>query len=222
MGLFKRSRPWPRRAGGADRGEPSGGPHGAPRDETFAEGPEPDEASGLFLFDDVAQALRAERVLKQDGYEVRLVAPPPNLRAGCDLAVALPRVERPGAERLLAQHDASARSWADSLDGSQPLADLVTVVDYGAWFMVRAANMKMTVERSTGRIANTSGGGCPDVPHLNLELVGKTLAEAPRPKDLGYTLCGLMMDRAYLECRALQKESGGQAAGARAKKDGPT
>ena len=41
---------------------------------------------------------------------------------------------------------------------------LFHVQDYGDWFMVRAANMKITVERATGNIVNVSGGGCPDVP----------------------------------------------------------
>lgn len=169
------------------------------------------EAVGLFLFDDVAAALKAERVLRGGGYLVSLVAPPRSLRAGCDLAVALARLERPGAERLLGLHEAQARAWVDSPEGSQPLADLVTVVDFGDWLMVRAANMKITVQRSTGRIVNTSGGGCPDVPYLNLELVGKTLAEAPRPKELGHTLCGLMLDRAYEEASALAGAGGGDA-----------
>ena len=40
------------------------------------------------------------------------------------------------------------------------------------------------------------------IPYLNLALVGKRVDEVPRPKDLGYTLCGLMLDRAYLEVRA--------------------
>jgi len=49
---------------------------------------------------------------------------------------------------------------------------------------------------------NISGGGCPDVPFLAQEMVGKTLAEAPRPRDLGHTLCGYALDLAYEElCR---------------------
>lgn len=159
-----------------------------------------DDGLGLFLFDDVSAALKAERVLGSAGYEVSLVAPPPHLRAGCDLAVALPRVERPGAERRLRESGAESKEWADTFAGTCALADLVTTVDFGSWLMVRAGNMKMTVEKSTGRIVNTSGGGCPDIPYLNLELVGNTLAGSMRPRELGYTLCGLMLDRAYREC----------------------
>jgi hypothetical protein len=167
------------------------------------ESPGAGEALGLFLFDEVPHALAGERVLKAAGYGVELVAPPPNLRAGCDLAVALPRVEHVGAERALAEAGVHVRDWVNDTDGSAAICDLVTTVDFGRWLMVRAGNMKIVVEKSSGRIVNTSGGGCPDIPYLNLELVGRTLADAPRPKNLGYTLCGLMLDRAYLEACSL-------------------
>jgi hypothetical protein len=32
--------------------------------------------------------------------------------------------------------------------------------------MIRAANMKLTVDKDTMVIVNISGGGCPDVPYL--------------------------------------------------------
>lgn len=162
------------------------------------------EAVGLLLFDAVNDALAAERVLRRAGYRgVELVAPPPRLRAGCDLAVALPRVENVGARRALDEAGVPVRDWVDDTEGSAAVCDLVTTVDFGKWLMVRAGNMKIVVEKSSGRIVNTSGGGCPDIPYLNLELVDRTLTDAPRPKDLGYTLCGLMLDRAYLEACTL-------------------
>ena len=167
------------------------------------ESPGAEEALGLFLFDEVTVALAAERALKAVGYHISLVAPPPHLRAGCDLSVALPRVEHMGAERVLAEAGVHVRGWVSDTKGSASVCDLVTTVDFGEWLMVRAGNMKITVEKATGTIVNTSGGGCPDIPYLNLELVGKPIATAPRPKELGYTLCGLMLDRAYLEARSL-------------------
>ena len=161
------------------------------------------EASGLFLFEDVPGALAAERVLKALGYHIELVAPPHHLRGGCDLAIALPRVEHVGAARELEAASVHVRDWVDDIEGTAAVCDLVTTVDFGEYVMVRAGNMKIVVERATGLIVNTSGGGCPDIPYLNLELVGSRLDEAPRPKDLGYTLCGLMLDRAFLEARSI-------------------
>ncbi|HET6497458.1 MAG TPA: DUF3343 domain-containing protein [Coriobacteriia bacterium] len=171
---------------------------------------EPGEAVGIFLFDDVSAAIKAEAVLRRADYEVELVSPPPHLRAGCDLAVAVPVVERLGAERALVEGGAHARGWSDSLEGTMELADIVTTEDFGQWLMVRAGNMKITVEKATGTIVNTSGGGCPDIPYLNLEFVGANLADGRRPKDVGFTLCGLMLDRAFVEAGRLL---GGAAAG---------
>jgi hypothetical protein len=165
------------------------------------------DGHGLFLFDAVPEALAAEKVLAAGGYETHLVAPPQHLRAGCDLAVSVASFERPGAERALADAGVQVRGWVDTPAGSMALADLVTTVDYGEELMVRAGNMKICVRKSDGVIVNTSGGGCPDIPYLNLELVGRPIAQVPRPKELGFTLCGLMLDRAYVEALRLTEEA---------------
>ena len=77
--------------------------------------------------------------------------------------------------------------------------DLFQVKDFGRYLMVRAANMKLTVDRETRVIVNVSGGGCPDVPYLARELVGRPLDLAPRPCDLGHTLCGYALELAFQE-----------------------
>ncbi len=74
--------------------------------------------------------------------------------------------------------------------------------------MVRAGNMKLTFEEQSGMIVNTSGGGCPDIHYLHIELVGKRLDEIPRPKDIGHTLCALMLDRAVAGARDIWKKGG--------------
>jgi hypothetical protein len=178
---------------------------GKKQDRNDRKAPGADEALGLFLFDEVPHALAGERALKAAGYDVMLVAPPPHLRAGCDLACAVPRVEHVGAERAMDKAGVHVKGWVNDAESAATVCDLVTTVDFGEWLMVRAGNMKIVVEKATGVIVNTSGGGCPDIPHLNLELVGLRLGDAPRPKELGYTLCGLMLDRAYLEARALME-----------------
>ncbi|MBW2284614.1 MAG: hypothetical protein JRF65_08460, partial [Deltaproteobacteria bacterium] len=65
----------------------------------------------------------------------------------------------------------------------------------------RAANMKLTVHKETQVIVNVSGGGCPDVPYLAWKMVGRRLDEAPRPGDIGHTLCGYALQLAYEEMR---------------------
>ena len=48
---------------------------------------------------------------------------------------------------------------------------------------------------------------CPDIPVMHAELIGKRLTEAPRPKDIGFTLCSLMLHRALEE--AIEMYRGG-------------
>lgn len=166
------------------------------------------EGGGLVLFLDVQEAMKAEKVLKAAGYLVKLVAPPPELRKGCDLAVEVNLVEKPGIERLLNQEDIAYVSVTPLKVGTSELLEIVKVTDFGDWVMVKAGNMKLTFDKASGTIVNTSGGGCPDIPHLHSELIGKPLIEAPRPRDVGFTLCALMLDRALEECLTLWRGGG--------------
>ncbi|MFO7774064.1 MAG: DUF3343 domain-containing protein [Dehalococcoidia bacterium] len=165
------------------------------------------EGGGLVLFDEVQQAMTGERVLKSAGYMVKLVAPPPELRRGCDLAVEISLVEQPGIQRVLDENDVFYISIDPIRIKTAPLLDVVKVTDFGDWVMVKAGNMKMTYEKNSGVIVNVSGGGCPDIPYLHAELIDKRIEEAQRPKDLGFTLCAVNLDRAFDECIDLR--SGG-------------
>jgi len=160
---------------------------------------------GLITFLEVPEAMKAERVLKEAGYAVKLIAPPPALRKGCDLAVEINLVEQPGIERLLSQKDVTYASIDPLKIGTSELLEIVKVKDFGRWVMVKAANMKLTFDKESGIIVNTSGGGCPDIPVLHTEMVGQQLTEAPRPKDVGFTLCARMLDRALEESLTLWK-----------------
>jgi hypothetical protein len=152
---------------------------------------------------DVHDAMAAENVLKRADYAVKLVAPPPELRKGCDLALEINLVEQPGIERLLNEKEAGYVSVLPINPGTSGLLEIVKVTDFGDWIMVRASNMKLSFEKKSGIIVNTSGGGCPDIPYLHAEMIGKRLNEAPRPRDLGFTLCALMLDRALDESLTL-------------------
>ena len=167
-------------------------------------------SDGLVLFEDVQDAMRGEKVLKKAGYAIKLVAPPPQLRRGCDLALGINLVERAGVERVLKDNEADYVEIVPVKPGSPPLLDIVSVTDFGRWLMVKAGNMKLSFAKESGIIVNTSGGGCPDIPYLHSELVGKRLDQAPRPRDIGFTLCALMLDRALEECLILNKEGGRQ------------
>lgn len=131
--------------------------------------------------------IRAENMLKSGGWRIRVMGPPPEIRTGCDLVIEFPLVEELNILRLLRKGDLSP---LQVMPVDSPLlqpVDLFHVKDFGEYLMVRAANMKLTIEKSTRTIVNISGGGCPDVPYLAKEMVGKSLAEAPSPREIGHT-----------------------------------
>ena len=163
------------------------------------------EGSGLVLFTEVQHAMQAEKALKNCGYEVKLVAPPPELRKGCDLAVAVNLVERPGIERLLNDRSIDFTDISPMKAGSSEILEVVKVTDFGRWLMVKAGNMKLSFDKESGEIVNTSGGGCPDIPMLHAGLVDRKLDEMPNPAGLSFTLCGLMLVRAFEESLAIWK-----------------
>lgn len=157
------------------------------------------EERGIVLFSDTQEALKAEKILKKAGYSIKLVAPPPKIRKGCDLAVEFDLMEQTSIERGLSENGVEILDIISLYAESQKPLEVVKITDFGDTVLVRSANMKITFNRKTGAIVNVSGGGCPDVPYLHLQLIDKKLDEAPRPKDLGYTLCALMLDKAYEE-----------------------
>lgn len=157
---------------------------------------------GLLVFENTSEVIRAESVLKEHGWNVRVMGPPPELRTGCDLVIEFPLIEELNAIRLL--KEAGASLPLSVVPVNSPLltpVDLFQVKDFGDWIMVRAANMKLTVEKASRTIVNISGGGCPDVPYLGVRLIGKTLEDAPHPRDVGHTLCGYALALAFEEMR---------------------
>jgi len=59
--------------------------------------------------------------------------------------------------------------------------------------------MKMTVEIKTKINVNISWGGCPDVPHLATEMLGKRFRDAPNPGIVGFSLCAYSLNTAREE-----------------------
>lgn len=156
---------------------------------------------GLLIFEHTSEVIKAESLLRQAGIDVTVKGPPPEVRTGCDLAVEFP---------IISGLEVSSRLEAAKIKPIQalPVQDMLLepvslyhVKDFGQYLMVRAANMKVTVDKRNLEIVNISGGGCPDVPYLAERLVGKTLADAPEPRSLGSTLCGYALQLAYEEMR---------------------
>ncbi len=163
---------------------------------------------GIIIFHDVVGAMKGERAIKAAEYDVKLVAPPPDLRMGCDLALEVNLVEQAGIERLFKEKNVPFVRFMPLTKSASQMCDIVKVTDFGKWVMVKAGNMKISFEKGSGLIVNISGGGCPDIPYLNAEMVDKTLVSAPHPNELGFTLCATMLQRAYEEALNIFKGGG--------------
>jgi hypothetical protein len=154
---------------------------------------------GFLAFSNTSEVIKAEALIKGHGWEVRVMGPPPELRTGCDLVIEFPLVEQLNIVRMLEENNLPP---LEVVPVDHPLlkpVHLFQTTDFGEHLMVRAANMKLTIDKTTLAIVNISGGGCPDVPYLGARLVGWHIREAPSPRELGHTLCGYALQLAYEE-----------------------
>jgi len=83
-----------------------------------------------------------------------------------------------------------------SLNTNEPPLEITKIKEINGYILVRAANMKVTFDKNTAMIVNVSGGGCPDVPFLAQNLMGKRLEEAMVVMEKGHSLCAYMLKRA--------------------------
>ena len=154
---------------------------------------------GILIFDTTSEVIQAENILKRDGWDIRVMGPPPEVRTGCDLVIEFPIMEQMNILRTLTQADIVPRETVPVTSPLLQPVNLFAVKDFGNYLMVRAANMKITVNKDNLHIVNVSGGGCPDVPYLAQEMTGKRLGNPPYPRDIGHTLCAYALQLAYEE-----------------------
>ncbi|MDY6953726.1 MAG: DUF3343 domain-containing protein [Thermodesulfobacteriota bacterium] len=158
---------------------------------------------GLLIYPDTSTVMHVEQILKEEEYDIRVVCPPPEYRTGCDLSVEFPLVE---AAEITTMLKAIGLAPMDVLPvsghGMKPL-ELYRTKDFGRYLMVRAANMKITLDKTDNTIVNISGGGCPDIPQVAREMVGKSLSQAPEPGVIGFSLCAYSLNMAYDELKRM-------------------
>ncbi|RKY00143.1 MAG: hypothetical protein DRP55_06240 [Spirochaetes bacterium] len=152
---------------------------------------------GLILFSETSEAIRAESILKKAGFDIKMVAPPYHLRKGCDLSIEFNIMEQLAVERILKKLGNPPLDIVPITEKMLEPVNILRETDYGKWIMIRTANMKLTFDKETKIIVNISGGGCPDVPYLANEMIGKKLEEAPSPRELGYTVCAYALNVSF-------------------------
>ncbi len=157
---------------------------------------------GILVFENTSEVIRAENLLKAWGWDIKVMGPPPEIRTGCDLVIEFPLIQELKIMSILVKDDIRPLKVVPV---SSPLLKPVSIFqikDFGRHLMVRAANMKLTIDKETLIIVNVSGGGCPDIPYLAQEMIGKSLRDAPSPREIGHTLCGYALQLAYEEIKS--------------------
>jgi hypothetical protein len=156
---------------------------------------------GILIFENTSEVIAAENRLKSERWRIRVMGPPPEIQRGCDLVIEFPLIEELEIVRQLESVGAPPLEVVPVTGPLLQPVNLFQTVDYGDYLMVRAANMKICIEKASTVIVNISGGGCPDVPYLAREMVGKTLDTVPAPRAIGHTLCGYALELAYQELK---------------------
>ncbi|NLJ77404.1 MAG: DUF3343 domain-containing protein [Peptococcaceae bacterium] len=152
---------------------------------------------GILVFENTTEVIKAENILTAGGWSIEVKGPPPEIRSGCDLVIEFPLIEELSIIRELSEVNIKPVQVVPVTSVLLEPVDLLHEKEYGKYLMVRAANMKITVDKETQLIVNVSGGGCPDVPYLAEQMVNKHLDSAPHPRDVGYTLCAYALQIAY-------------------------
>ncbi|MFW5731230.1 MAG: DUF3343 domain-containing protein [Desulfonatronovibrionaceae bacterium] len=156
---------------------------------------------GILVFNHTSEVIRAESVLTEAGLEVSVKGPPPEIQTGCDMIIEFWLIHQLQVVEILEKHHIRPVQTVSAQDHLLEPVSLYQVKDFGDYLMVRAANMKITVDKNSLEIVNVSGGGCPDVPYLADQLVGRHLFQAPEPRVHGQTLCGYALQLAYQELK---------------------
>ncbi|MDR2503293.1 MAG: DUF3343 domain-containing protein [Deltaproteobacteria bacterium] len=163
----------------------------------------PGDGRGLFLFAHTGDVIRAETLLRKAELPIAVKAPPPELRTGCDLAIEFSLAHESFIRTIMEQAGLIPVDCVPITGEPLEPASLFQCKDFGDYLMVRMTNMKITVEKSSKRIVNVSGGGCPDVPYLASLLTGKRIEEVDPPKNYGQTLCAYALQLAFEEAKRL-------------------
>ena len=107
------------------------------------------------------------------------------MRTGCDMVVVFPLIRQAAVLASLKTADLEPEQVVSAHDVLLEPVSLFQTSRLEHWLMVRAANMKITVDCRDRRIVNISGGGCPDVPWLAHCLWRQNAGYGPRTAEHG-------------------------------------
>ena len=93
--------------------------------------PKTEQDRGILVFEHTSEVIRAESILKDNGWKIRVMGPPPEIRSGCDLVIEFPLIEELNILRTLQKVGASPLKIVPV---SSPLlrpVDLLQLKDFG-------------------------------------------------------------------------------------------
>ena len=152
---------------------------------------------GILLYSSVQEVIQTQKLLEKAGFKVRLVAPPPEFRVGCDLAIEFDLLEQEAIEPILKKEGSKPQKIVSVKEMLPSILKRSTFVEMGDYIMCKAGNMKVTIDRKEHRIVNISGGGCPDIPYVAEKLYNVKIEEAPNPIEIGNSLCSYMLQISF-------------------------
>jgi len=155
--------------------------------------PKYDKPHGILLYGSVQEVIQAHKMLENNGFKVRLIAPPPEFRVGCDLAIEFNLLEQEAVETMIKRDEFVPYNIVSTKEMLPDILKRSVIVEMGDYLMCKAGNMKITIDKKEHKIVNISGGGCPDIPYVAEQLYNVKIEQARNPIDIGNSLCSYML-----------------------------
>ena len=96
---------------------------------------------GIMVFEHTSEVIQAENILKKEGWEIRVMGPPPEIQSGCDLIIEFPLIEELNLFRTLEEEGIPPLAMVPVSSPLLQPVDLFHIKDFGEYLMVRAANI---------------------------------------------------------------------------------
>ena len=118
-----------------------------------------EKPKGILLYGTVQEVILVNKMLAGQGFQVRLVAPPPEVRVGCDLAVEFELIEQEAIETVLKKEGSTPQKIISTKEMLPDILKRSSIIEIDGYLMCKAGNMKVTIDKREHRIVNISGGG---------------------------------------------------------------
>jgi hypothetical protein len=118
-----------------------------------------EKPKGILLYGTVQEVILVNKMLAGQGFQVRLVAPPPEVRVGCDLAVEFELIEQEAIETVLKKVGTTPQRIVSTKEMLPDILKRSSIIEIDGYLMCKAGNMKVTIDKREHKIVNISGGG---------------------------------------------------------------